>query len=325
MIAIITDQGIGGTFFTWSIYYLSGKTQYFSASSRSTIALPMQPLLDKNAHGFVANHPVNKQEFEEFFPLLVNTDECVYMHNFRGNTKEFIDRLCNSATKVIVISLHSDQMLYQCGYTPRAPNVPAWDSNKRLVDPDDIYEDFTDHFFKESKQQWEKENLNEIWDKREFIALNFDPFDKDSILNYISNNLHRYTVNSLDLWLNFDQHIPDLFRYLDIALDQNRWLEWLPIYKLWQHKHTKRLQFAQNFESIVNGILLGHDVDLTKFDLDIQQEAAIQHQMIYKYNLNFKTWQLTKFTNTKQLHDLLEPNIHNLTNSLIKRLATQVY
>ena len=33
--------------------------------------------------------------------------------------------------------------------------------------------------------------------------------------------------------------------------------------------------------------------------------------LIYKYGLNLKTWQLEKFpNNTKQLHELLEENIH---------------
>ena len=53
-------------------------------------------------------------------------------------------------------------------------------------------------------------------------------------------------------------------------------------------------------------------MDLESFELDIMQEAAIQRELIYKYNLNFKTWQLEKFQSTRQLHALLEPNIHSL-------------
>ena len=51
-------------------------------------------------------------------------------------------------------------------------------------------------------------------------------------------------------------------------------------------------------------------MDLEKFNLDLMQEAAIQRELIYNYSLNLKTWQLEKFTNTKQLHGLLEPNLH---------------
>ena len=53
-------------------------------------------------------------------------------------------------------------------------------------------------------------------------------------------------------------------------------------------------------------------MDLTRLKLDIIQEAFIQHELIYKHNLNLKTWQLEKFTNTQQLHNLLETNTHPL-------------
>ena len=52
-------------------------------------------------------------------------------------------------------------------------------------------------------------------------------------------------------------------------------------------------------------------MDLERFNLDIFQEAAIQRELLYKHNLNLKIWQLEKFKNTKQLHNLLEPNIHH--------------
>ena len=56
--------------------------------------------------------------------------------------------------------------------------------------------------------------------------------------------------------------------------------------------------------------------DIGEYKLNIAQEAAIQHVMLYKYNLNFKIWQLEKFpNNTQDLHKLLEPNtFHKLDN-----------
>jgi hypothetical protein len=104
-------------------------------------------------------------------------------------------------------------------------------------------------------------------------------------------------------------------------MDEDRYQKWLPIYNIWKRNHTTGLRFSWYFESIINNILQGIDFDLVRFDLDIQQEAAIQHVLIYKHNLNLKTWQLTKFTNTKQLHQLLEPNTHDLDKSFISRLT----
>ena len=42
------------------------------------------------------------------------------------------------------------------------------------------------------------------------------------------------------------------------------------------------------------------------------EQAFTQHKLICKHNLNLKTQQLETFTNTQQLHNLLEPNIHTL-------------
>ena len=322
MLAILTDPFSGGTFLSWTVYYLSGKTHYFSVREQSVVPLTDNPLTDKNAHGFVPNQPWTEDEFKKFLPLLANTEEYMYMHEFRSGTKESAQQMFEQSTKVIVVSIHPDQMLYQCGYTPRATVMPSWGSQQKLSDPDDIYNDFTDHFFKESKQQWEKTSLTDVWDKREFIALNFDPFAHSSILDYIGDNTNYYHVNALNLWTDFDHEVHKLFDYLGVPISQDRYHAWLLVYNQWKNIHTKRLMFAQNFKTIVDNILSGIEFDLTAFELDIQQEAAIQHFLIYKHNLNFKTWQLVRFTNTKQLHDLLESNIHDLTKSLNSRLTT---
>ena len=321
MVAIISDSSSGGTFLSWTLYYLAGQSHYFSVRQQSVVPLTDNPLTDRNAHGFIPNQPCTDDEFKKFLPLLVGTEEYMYMHEFRSGTKQAIQQLCEQSTKVIVLSIHSDQMLYQCRYTPRSHVVQAWGSQQKLYDPDTIYNDFTDHFFRESKQQWKNANLIDVWDKREFIALNFDPFDHNSILDYINDNKNYYHINALNLWTNFDQTVHKLFDHLGVSISQPRYQTWLLVYNQWKNIHTKRLTFAQNFKTIVDNILSGIEFDLTDFDLDIQQEAAIQHFLIYKHNLNFKTWQLVKFTNTKQLHDLLEPNIHDLAKSLNSRLT----
>ena len=63
-------------------------------------------------------------------------------------------------------------------------------------------------------------------------------------------------------------------------------------------------------DEIVDDILYNRPRNLIDFDLDLLQEAIIQQKLIKTYNLNLKNWQLECFTNTQQLHSLLEPNIH---------------
>lgn len=317
MIAVITDPSAGGTFLTWTIYYLSGRDNYYSARSNAVIDLPTNPLTDKNAHGFVVNQPNNINEFKKFLPMLVHKDECIYMHQIRTDSEFAINELCNNTSEIIVLSTTSELKLCYFGQH-RAEKIPAWSSNGFLTDPDEIYEDQIKYFFNESGKICKDQGLNKIWDKREFIALNYDPYKVDSIMNYIRPELHYHHIHALDLWLNFDQSVQHLFDYLNLKIDNNRYQNWVLIYNQWKHNHSNRLNFAWYFKTIVNSILNGNNMDLNRFNLNIYQEAAIQRELIYNHNLNFKTWELTKFVNTKQLHDLLEPNIHDLS----KRLTT---
>ena len=317
MITILTDPAVGGTFLTWSIYYLTGRTQYFCARLDKIVELPDNPLTSNNAHNFIPNQPSNLEEVDAFLPMLINKDECVYMHQIKDNTKEAIAKLLNYSTKTIAISMNKDQVLYQCKHKPRHL-VPSWHNQHKLSDADEIYEDLVNYFFKDSKQKWDQLQLNNLWDKREFIALNFDPFHHyNSILNYLDNTKEYHYINVMDVWINFDQSVYEMFEYLDLTVDPVRYQSWLPIYNYWKTYHNNSIKFIWYFETIVHSILAGIDLDLTRFDLDIRQEAAIQHALIYRHNLNLKTWQLEKFINAKQLHNLLEPNIHDLTKSLM--------
>jgi hypothetical protein len=329
MIAVITDPGIGGTFLTWTLYYLSGRTEYFSIKNQKTIDIPHNPLNTNNAHGFVANQPFDLNEFQRVLPWLIDKNEYLYMHQFRHGTKEAIDQLVNHTTKNIVLSLTKDQVLYQHKYKPRdlwnTLHIPresdthTGSAKLSLCTPDELYTDFVEYFFKESKLVWQRENLHNVWDKREFIALNFNFFKHDTIVKYIDSSVPRYWLNPMDLWTSFDQTVKDLFDYLELSIDNSRYQQWLEIYNQWKSIHYNNVMFVWYFSTIIDCILDNIDFDLKRFKLDITQEAAIQHFLMYNHNLNFKTWQLTEFTNTKQLHNLLEPNMHDLSKSLIDK------
>lgn len=321
MIAVITDPGVGGTFLTWSIYFLSGRHDYFSVRANSVINLTKNPLTEKNAHNFVANQPLDINEFKKFMPELIHSDECMYMHHFRSDTEFAVNELCNNTSKKIVVSTTPELSLYHCGQD-RAGIALAWASNKFLSDPDEIYKDQVNYFFNESGRIWNNLGLTDVWDKREFIALNYNPYSVDSIMNYIHPEIHYHHIHALDLWVNFDQSVQHLFDYLNLKINDSRYREWILIYSQWKRKHNNQLNFVWYFKTIVNNILNGNDMDLLRFNLNIYQEAAIQQELIYNHNLNIKTWELTKFVNTKQLHDLLEPNIHDLSKSHIGRLTT---
>ena len=159
-------------------------------------------------------------------------------------------------------------------------------------------------------QLWQTQ---EIWDQREFIALNMQPAEDHNNDVFVDFAHPHYYIDSRDWWFNGRNKIKEILSFLKLELDQDRFNQWLPIYLQWQEQQIKILRFIWNADYICKAIKDNHYLDLSEYNLDLMQEATIQHIMIYQYGLNFKTWQLRKFpTNTQALHQLLEPNIHIL-------------
>ena len=333
MIAILTDPGVGGTFLNWSIHYLAGHSEYFLATSNKFVKLIDNPISDGNAHKFQPNQPNNLEEFDRIYNVLSNAkvESLIYFHHFRGSdqsktTQIAVDKVTSTANKIIVVGLHPQHALYQCSYKSRSKYSHSFlDHSRVLSKPDQIFDDFVDYFFSSSKQKWDDAKLTEIWDKREFIALNMDPFCALNIIQAIGLDNTYYKLDAVDLMTNFDRLVFELFEYLEIDICKDRLDHWLSVYSTWKTIHLTRLNFVQHFDTIVDSIISGREFDLECFNLDIKQEAAIQHQLLYKHNLNLKTWQLTKFVNTQQLHDLLEPNIyHDLSQSKFRKTAIPI-
>lgn len=314
MIAVLTDPGIGGTFLTWTLYYLSGQNQYYAARQKKQIEVISDPILKTNAHGFRPNQTGDLSTFEHLFQDLIDRDsnlDVLYFHNFSdcdrtstGTTAIAIDAVSKKSKKTICLTISKKNSLYQCYYNTRAPLKPMFSSQHEQ------HNHFIQTYFNNSKQKWESLNLNNIWDDREFLALNYNPFDAVKITDVHNFNFDHYFLAAEDLWNMFDQTVTQLFDYLEIQIDHTRWENWVSVYTRWKKIHYQQLKFDLYFEKIIDYTLSGKNIDLTNFNLDILQESAIQHALIYKHNLNLKTWQLEKFYSTQQLHALLEPNIH---------------
>ena len=321
----MTDPGIGGTFLTWSVYYLCGNDTYFSVEENKLINLIDNPLTSKNAHKFIPNQPNRGVDrgLEKLYNMTnkltqqSNHNEIVYLHNFDtvADTNAGVTHLTTVSDKIILVTGKS-YPLYHFTYNLRAGNWVTTDQFS--IDPDIVYNYKVQKYFSNNKNVVWPQQLTDVWDQREFIALNFDPYDCWVIEDSFDHNVNHYLLDTIELY-NFETHITDVFDHLDLKINHDRYKTWTDIYKKWQLLHQSRMLFVIYFNKIINYIINGYDLDLKRFNLDIMQEAAIQHALIYKHNLNFKTWQLKKFTNTKQLHHLLESNIHDLSKSKIKK------
>ena len=319
MIAILTDGAVGGTFLNWTIHYLAGHTQYWNCSQNQLVPLTNNPITRINAHNFKPNQPTSLKEFQKIVNSIdLHQHEQVatmYFHDFRNiqDTQQAITSTQQIADKIIFLTQSNNSALYGCNYAGRVANGTKWMTSALYYSPDEKYEDYTDYFFAVSKKRWKELGLTEIWDKREFIALNFDHSQVVSIKPLLNYSIPHFNIDTFDLWNTFDTIIPKLFKSLDLVVDESRIDAWLAVYRNWQKLHHDRQRFIWYFEKIINYIINGYSMDLEFLNLDIAQEAAIQRELIYKHNLNFKSWQLEKFQNTQQLHALLEDNIHPTT------------
>lgn len=342
IISVVTDPGVGGTFLSWTLHYLNGHKKYFHHKSNSWKSVTDQPLTKINSHGFSPNQPASVNYSQAFISALSNADtedfHVLYFHNFEKsdsdehanwlqdiqknsslNKRRLFDSLpktykamIDASSDCIVLTTNENHNLYFSKFDKRNLLSPSFtDSQKKLETNEEFWNDFTKHFFNKD-QSWHYSNLTNIWDRREFLALNIRPNQVIKILKNIELTKPHFLLDTYELYNLFDKTVIQLFDYLKLTIDQNRKDNWHSVYKQWQLLHLDRILFSWYFDQIIDYTLNNHYMDLSRFNLDLIQEACIQHHLIYKHNLNLKGWQLEKFSNTKQLHNLLEPNIHSL-------------
>jgi hypothetical protein len=324
MVLILTDPGVGGTFLTWSLHYLAGHTEYFRARSNSWVELVSDPVTDINAHKFLPTQPATVNEVREFLKRLLCADTAgfhsFYFHNLHDQddwslsahqpTIDVVKDILPEFSKVVIVN--NTHPLYHISFNSRTLIRKFCNPQESNLTFEEQHNDFVEYFFKDSLTNWQEKNLNDRWDRREFLALNFRPYQQTNMISNVDLKQPHYLLNTFELYNLLDQTIDQLFNFLEIKIDKTRRTHWIEIYNKWKKLHIKRLKFVWYFDTIVDYIVNGYHMDLLNFDLDLMQEATIQHSLIYKHNLNLKTFQLEKFINTKQLHNLLEPNIHSL-------------
>lgn len=327
IISVITDHAVGGTFLNWTLHYLADHKEYFCVSSNRWLSVPDSPLQDRNSHGFIPNVADRFVDFEKINNKLAQVDSDTF-HSIKlpsferdYSIRKTWDQHDESLVRAIdtlhqqnsrIVRLINRSILWHSKLEFRY--VPDTFLSTTVNSDQDMWEILIKVFFKKDFEKWRELNLTNSWDYREFIALNYPFYDESSQMMGVNfdHNIDHYLLDSEDLCSHFDHTVKHMMDYLQLSINQDRLSSWMLIYKEWSKKHVDRLLFVKYFDQIINYILNGFDMDLTRFNLDIIREACIQHTLIYKHNLNLKTWQLEKFNNTKQLHKLLEPNIHSL-------------
>lgn len=313
-VAVLTDPTVGGTFLSWSIYYLAGATDYWFYRTNTHLPLTANPLQDVNAHGFRPNQIHETGDLVKIQRSLPSTqDLCVlYAHPVpRKDTQADITGLIDLSQKILVMTVPASHHFYHYKYQGRTL-IPKYDDpGQKNQSWDEQHEDFLQHYFGPDLARWRALGLTDRWDQREFLALNLRPYSNSlKITQFVIKQPDHFYLDARDAWFMLDHTIRDIMAWLDLEIDPVRYQAWQMVYQDWRTRHYNRVRFSWYFSEILQSILDGEDMDLERFDLDIVQEAIIQHELIYRHGLNFKTFGLERLTNTATLHDLLEPNLH---------------
>jgi len=301
--SILTDPGVGGTFLSWTLYFLKNNQEYYYMREGRYKSLIKNPLTDNNAHAFLSNQFYEVDKLKTSIETLKNNSESqrletdlhtIYFHYMsydRPREQKVVQYLNSVSDKQIVLSTPCGYEFFNCNLTDRAnlDQKGQFDfvSNPRIYGKDKINW-FISNFFKKSAEGWQQnQSLDIEWELREFLALNIRPDE----INAITDNTFIkdcFFLKASDCWKNFEKNIFDVFDYLNLEINEPRYNEWLKVYKSWQHNLGNRVVFCELFNEIIDSIINGYDFDLTWLKLDILQEAIIQNFLIYNKGLNIK-------------------------------------
>jgi len=320
MILVFTDPAIGGTFLTWTLHFLNGQTKTFNSKSGWT-QLTRDPINNKSAHGFASNQLVVHSDFEEMQNILLkeptSTFHSMYFHHLATDKHKPWTNCKDEITSNVIKSVSRN-----CEHAVYVKNkFPEYWCNSNHRGTDKEQKNYVDELWFQTYYPDNKilTNRNDypIWDIREHIALGtHSTVEFEDMTSNFRPTVSFTIIDSMDLWTQFDCVVPLLFGKLQLDIDKNNWYHWINVYNKWKKIHIQRINFAKFYNNIVDAIINGNNVDLSYYDLDLFQEAYIQHTLIYKHDLNLRTWQLEKFTNTLDLHDRLEKNIHPLNTGI---------
>lgn len=332
----IPYHNTGGHFIHWSLGWLTGQKHYWSAENKlDTFINPSNIVSNNNFHqhncecicGFanVKSHSelllqqttqpvhfvyISINSFFQALQLLFNVKpadatpmQCQQAFQYIDDDTKQMLRWIQEHHKLIIFNYHQDNLL-NLVYNNRYPTTGE-DQNQKTID--EVVDYYETTFFNQTSTNFD----NTIWDRREKLALILQEIKYCDYIQYIDRFKPHLYYTTDDVWNDFTSLIKEILTYTGESLVKDRFDSWKLLYYQWREKHLP--SFSKNFNKIIEAIICGYYMDLTRYEMNFYNEVLIQQALIRKHNLNLKTWQLDKFpNNTQDIHKLLETNIHSI-------------
>lgn len=342
-ILLILGHNLGNHFLTWSLSYLNNMNEYHNLNN-VVAPLPDNPLTSdsKNVHLLVQSPVIRGYEHLKNYIENITCDiryinipvSPIHIEQVLTKYPEInisnISNISNKQHKLIneyiaydlnqIISYVSKQEYpISCIEYNKRDVLSVFYNNRKHVSYKSMNIESGYNNMHEYMNAYEKDFFNSsskmfdteyIWDIREKYALNIMPFNINTNISKSLDISQAQCNDSIDIYDNLDQTIYDIANHHNIIINKARYNQWKLIYKKWKIYHDTK--FSRDFWKIIDFIWFKQNVDLSIYKIDFFKEVLILYGLMYKYNVNFKSWGLDKLPqNTYDLSLLLEPNIHD--------------
>lgn len=334
---ITNTDSTGGTFLNWSVHWLSGEKLFYNVDL-NWIPLTTDPIRTTlKHHNHKKNYAAGYVEIVSMINKLktIKTDNVLSIYADSISLQDTLKNLKIPKHKInhyLIDEYRKDDMskIWSFCFSNNVPMIYLKLTSPRIYQTEikTLKKPFSDGYYNDideaqneffslyypGSSRW----LNApVWEKREWVALNLRLFNNNDIYAKVNFTLPHLYLDSQELWFNGEGVLEKIMNYLNISIDSKRLKSWIPIYYHWQKLQSTTLKFLWNIDYICDAIVNNFYYDLSEYNLDLWHEAVILHILLYRYQLNLKSWQMEKFpSNTQDLHKLLESNIiHKLDNT----------
>jgi hypothetical protein len=333
LVAIAAAGPVGPTFLEWSIYYLTGQTQYLHAQQgwSDVVANPLrdgraeydQVSVDPtfghkytqgtiNAHGHRKNVCFGLAQLNTWLDQIQLVDAgTVIWHQMlqtnksawataAGDTNRYKQCLVDDYTQSIDLCLDRGAQVIFMEIDPR---INFYFANDRRISQTDLLDD---KFFP---------TQTDDMDPREKAALDQRPFENLRLAKHFQFDRTRphYNINCLSWWHDGEAQIARILEFLGLPMQQDKLDHWRPIYRQWQTVQSRFLDFVYRVDHIIDAIIHGWYYDVGT--LTFNEQVIVLHVLIYHHRLNINLWNLPEWpTNAQDLHKLLIPCVHPVDN-----------